>query len=593
MPRTWYAYIGRALKGPLPAEGILALPGFTPDTEVAEAGGGEQFWRPARQVGELAALFPAPPSAAQPRPGPASFRVCPKCGGDVPVAAEEARARCPFCASPLTAGAEADGLVATDCPSCGVALGYPEHSRTAHCPYCDTSLLIVGDSRVFRFHILPRVDRGRAAKNAAKILGRGDPAELERIAELVFVPYWRRTGVTLSWRIWSETRKTADFGPDSQAQQLLRESGVLQPGAFTVRELERRSESERLDRSERATREPIGYLRLDSRLERVTLRPFDRGTLESLGRLAPIDLAPDHEAAGTAAGTFRIGGGPDAPTEIERSGKLIEHVSLVYFPFWTFPRKDGIGPILDGLDGGPAQSPPPDPEPAGGQPPQAWAEPPRCLVAACPDCGKPLRVEPFQVLFFCGGCQGAWRLSGEKLVRQDFKLVAGKDGQVPQDGTWLPLWRLRAALASPGSRIEYERELRRLVPDLSYTRPSAEADKPVHIYVPAWGSLTCPRLSRVALMYTRKQPALAAAEARFGTVERAILGPEDAGRLPPLILLGIVTLNESVLRQVEQMRVEVLATELLLLPARRSRPGELIEGCLNLAVAAPELRERT
>ncbi|MFH1723005.1 MAG: zinc ribbon domain-containing protein [Elusimicrobiota bacterium] len=590
MAKRYYAYIKSKLQGPLTVGELKAIEGFGADTEVTEADH-EEFWLPARKVKGLAKLFEKPPQAKPTAPKPAVVKrsmVCPGCGTQVDMEEGRLRVKCPYCASPLTVGkgaSKAGVLAAVLCPSCGGVVEYPEDSRTAHCPWCDSYLIILGESRLFRFYVPPRLTEARAREAA------GRAGEDAQVPALVFVPYWRYTAMVFFWDIGTKTVQTHRFGITEADLKHCPELCQLGPGAFTAKERVREFRSRRLDRSMRATKSPIGYQGLGERLGRMPLRPFDRAGMSKLGRVEPVVVGRKEAAEWIGGRAYHWLREQDLDRELEHGSILGGKLSLVYLPFWVFDAGKDRPLILDGIDGRRVDSAPVPRELKDRRAVEDAGKAPHAVLAECARCGQDLRIESFQTLFFCRDCRLAWRIEAGRLVEQPFRTAAERKA-AGKRSLHVPVWRLRVAVHSDGKAVmSDERAFRRMVPDISYSAPQADPDKPVWVYVPAWGNMIVPRLSRVAMRYTRKQPALDFTEEEFDKVVRAVFGPEEAREMVLVVLLGVIYLQPRLLKLLRSGEIRVEATELILVPAAKSPGSEFVESCMGIAVRANELRE--
>ncbi|MFH2203452.1 MAG: hypothetical protein ABIJ96_10080 [Elusimicrobiota bacterium] len=597
MTERWFAYIDKKLQGPYTAQELKALPGFGPDTEVTLSDH-EEFWLPAKKDKVLSKLFAAPAARKECRTAGADKRyvVCPQCGAGMELEAGRHRTHCAYCESPLTfeKGKGTGGvLVAADCPSCGGMVQYPEDSRTAHCAYCDAYLVILGSNRLYRFYAPARITRDQAAAEARAGLRGWTPEDVDSALQLNYVPYWRYHAMVFYWNIGLKTQDIPGFRAEDLSGEEIQSMGGLVPGSGKIKERMRDFRSRRLDRSMRAASEPLGYPGAGDRVSRLPLRPYSRDEMLRDGEI--LHVVVTREEAEKAIGVTAYEGFKDDTLiqELEHGAILNGRLSVVYLPFWTVDDEKGRHLVLDGIEGHAVKPYGASAELAGRPPVEDGAAPPKCVLAQCARCGGELKIQNFQVLFLCPDCQRVWRIAGDRLVEQSFRLVepAAKYRAGLAAGLYMPVWRLRVTLKSGARAIADQQALRELVPDTVYTRIAKDPGKPVYLYIQGWGNMVYPRLSKVPQRYTRRQPELEFAEkGSFGAVVRAVYGPEGVRRMPMLMLLGVAHLRKSVIETLRGMEIEIAETELLLIPCVEKH-GQYIESLLGIAVGKPEFSE--
>jgi predicted RNA-binding Zn-ribbon protein involved in translation (DUF1610 family) len=579
--KRWFAYINRKLHGPLTAPELRKIEGFGPSTDVTEADG-EEFWQPSERLKEFKPEAPAagaatPAAAKAPARPHRKTMACTRCGAPVPVVDEEVRTTCSFCRASLavTAGKKKAGaLVALDCPGCGGSVSLPEDSRTAACPHCRSDFVIVGGSRFFRFYIAPKIDAETALRKAGLC---GVEAELH------FIPYWRHRAMAFFWHIGT---KEIDRTPSWQlAEQHNADPNAADiPKKIVERDRVRTFNSRRIDASVRAGAEPLGHHGLGFRLSHVPLRPFDRPVMEEAGRVHTVVLPLEEATEAIGSRAFKDLHDAEITSELEHGALMGSATSLVYVPFWRI-EKDGKAVVVDGVDGGLIESPPVPKELHGRKAARPVSEPPEAVAVRCGSCGAEMPSEPYQVVFFCPECAAAWRLEGGKLASQAYRFVRPVKGAPKGKNLYLPLWRHKISFTLGDKKIENLADFRGLVASFRHDVPTgAEAKRPVFAYVPGWGNVESPRVTRIAKAFFRQQPALGTAESDGGRVVRCIYGREDAEAWVPLTLLGVAHLRRDLMAELNSLKMHVDSTELDLIPARLGA-HECVESVLGIAIA--------
>ncbi|MFC1522779.1 GYF domain-containing protein [Elusimicrobiota bacterium] len=555
--KKWFAYINRKLHGPYTLDQLKTLKELTPDTEVTEST--YQFWQSAKKVRDLADIFKKPAAVA---PAPAAkpdqsakFHHCPECGVRITVKPGYKKIRCEQCGSSLIFDHGIHGkspLVSLDCPKCGATIEIPEDSNTFNCDYCDSHLLIAGEHNILRFYIEPRVTHEQAVTIAkTKPTMQAEPS-------LVFVPYWRYKAMIFLWEIGT--------------------SGVGQARKFNSRSL---------DASIRALEVSVGYGQLGTRLKLTTQYPFDRKKMESLGEVRDVTLTKEKAVKILADHRAFYGMRDHSLThKIEHGNVVGGKLSLVYFPFWSCGNFS-----IDALNGDiiPTAKLLKTSSSTSKISMSSQSSAPKCVPLRCPRCGNDLDVQVFQKIYFCEHCQLGWQSERAKLAKVSFK-IAAPEKPVPKDMLHIPLWKIRVEMETPKGKITNQAQFRGFVPGVSYTQASNDPDKPFYIYVPAWGNRLCPQVSKLAKLFTKKQPEFKLSEDKFKEVTRSIFGPVEAQEMAFSVLLGTVILKKTLIHTIEHSELIFKETELILVPSFRKH-REIHDACIGLAVHQNEMKE--
>jgi len=368
-----------------------------------------------------------------------------------------------------------------------------------------------------------------------------------------FIPYWRLAGTVYHWRASGRGLRV-----------------------------------ERFDRSVHASDRRVGIDSISGRLSKVNLRPFDPVKMKVEGGIVTPTLGHAEAEGILSRDAVHAMHHHPVGAEFQHGSVVGPRLSLVWFPYWVLDLGK-VKVIVDGTGGGVAGRP-------GRVLPHKRSNPvtyvPSLLAARCPGCQHALDLDGFEGLFFCAHCQSGWKLDGETLKRQAFRLAAPDKGRV-EPGVRLPLWRLRIRIDTGRRQIKDRAEFRQLVPAKGYGADPTGRGAPFYLYVPAWGNRRAPRVSVVAKRWTREQPAYDFnKETRFKKVFRPVHGPREAQELAVMALLG--SMHGSALQGglLLGSKLHIDATELLLLPCARGT-HEWIESVTGLAEPYAELAERS
>ena len=371
--------------------------------------------------------------------------------------------------------------VATNCPNCGAAIDFSEGSNALRCDHCRSQLLVTGHGRVLSYFVAPRV-QAPLAVSAARRAQEQDRGPLRAgEARLFFLPYYRLTATDVRWqRPEPEPPEPAPGPGDGESSS----SPALD---LLVRRLAERDPDEiecddrAIERNFIAVDLPgVSLYSLGMRPNALRLELYRREPLGALGHVVGIEMSAE---AALATGR-KTGDGSDVACRAVVGAVL----SVVYFPFWfveirrpqsrsltivdavsqTVLDRDVDAAILERLG-----------RPAAGDPSVVGLRP---LV--CPNCGWELPVTPHHVIFYCGSCARAWRITGDELVEIPHAFAAAPPSGARAPAEHLPFWALRATVGdetpqsflAPAFRYRRARSLVDLTASLSRIAGSLSKD---------------------------------------------------------------------------------------------------------------------
>ena len=467
-------------------------------------------------------------------------------------------------------------LIAVECPSCGAKVDFPEDACGLECAYCRAQYLIAQTGRIPRFFIRPSVSSAQAR---AVVSGTGD-------ARLVYVPYWRCRGTIYYWTLRSKAEPISDGNAAGISLSLGTAPTQWDLARFVAGpHQERRLAIGAVD--ETLCAGPLGGLSkaLGNWRLRAKLSPYDAAEMQSTGEILPPLLPETDAMARITQGAYESLVDYRSLERMERGNLVGRRVSLIWYPFWLVPGKQGPTLAVDGTTGdmiGPVKPARPAPPVAG------HASDLSIVPARCPQCNGNLSTDQYQPLKFCGPCQAAWMLLDGRLQRQPLRVIPPKRAE--GEPAHLPLWRLRISIETSAGKIEDEASFRRLVPDWDYVRPSADPKKPIHLYVEGWGNRISPHIGNLAHRFTRAQPDLAFG-GKFERVLRALFGPEEAAELALIELLSVIFVRDDLNRLLLEAKLAIHETELLLVPCHADAQEEWIDDLFGMAVPRWEVSE--
>jgi hypothetical protein len=388
-------------------------------------------------------------------------------------------------------------------------MDFGERTNALACAHCGSRLLVTGHGRVLSYFAAPKLDGERAAQ-IARSAQQGGPVRTGD-ARLFFLPYYRLTGTDLRWQ---RPERKPPPPPDFTEANAGNESLVI---SLIVREAEH-DVGDEIECRDRATERNFlaleapgtGLYSLGVRPSALRLELYRRGVLDALGQVVAVEMTCD--------AAFDVGLKVADRFEVACRAVIGEVLSIVYFPFWLVeirrPQKRALA-IVDAVSQSVVTPQAPiDLVERFGRAADDDVNVIGLRPLVCPNCGWDLPVEPDHVIFYCGSCQKAWRISGDDLLDVDHAFVAAPqaaEGKPIAD--YLPFWALRAAITDEAPRPY-------LVPAFRYRQARALVE------------LTT-RLSALALTPATAQPPPRARGASFDASDASALALlSAAGREP-------------------------------------------------------------
>jgi hypothetical protein len=236
------------------------------------------------------------------------------------------------------------------CPSCGGPIELIEGNNVLKCPFCDTSLLVMGDEGVLKYHVRNTIDKGGATDVAKKWFSKSDKdRKLKKEVEftdifLIHIPFWRSLGIVNGWifgnEMHTETHRDSKGYTRSTTHRAPIERMVMQDYLWN---------RAACDVSE------FGVESVDNSDMKGNLQPFDFNKVEKLGMIfepthARTDALDESEKwmlqeARKSARVDKI--------IFEKLHVIGKKLSIVYYPLWVlrYTFKDrNYQVVVDGLN---------------------------------------------------------------------------------------------------------------------------------------------------------------------------------------------------------------------------------------------------
>lgn len=475
--------------------------------------------------------------------------VCPDCSAPLAWSPGTSQLRCDHCGGGLAIDADAQ-LVELQCPSCSGNFCYLDGALAGRCPYCAARLLALTRERLLRYAISPRAER--------------PPGALD--GELLWLPFWRLSGLMLAWDI-GKPREPALPLPDG-------EGGAAQPDEVLPRgsaadagpQKQFRSRVVQLALPDPATSR-LGVQHLRLRAAVFPLEPF-RLEHERLGRVVP----PSHDTPAARADLWERALDPrhasaELSVDCQRADLVAETLSLLYYPFWVAPGAresrvwDAVTGAVEQLTAVPGAS--------SGAAAATIFDEMQIVELRCARCGGELLTGQRAVVLPCQGCHTSW-VAGRQGLQPFAANFARPQLAPPVAGSplrWLPYWQVAVRVQYCGRLARRAGELRTVLEVRAPPGPRARlaaADAPLSYYAPAFGSLRACRLDPAARDMTRLQPALEAGPYREGQLVGSFFGPEDAHALGYVTWIGL--LPGAVTHRLRSLRLICEETQLWYVP---------------------------
>ena len=482
--------------------------------------------------------------------------------------------------------------ISTRCPQCGGELSFDEGSNAVQCSYCGVALLASGYGRILSYHLLPKMtDEDAQGDSLGLLASRGSKGTIRDI-RLVFVPFYRLTGLDFSWS-WRDKEITSPLTtPTPTADSSLRsfrkeeegwDMGNLPPLKEKVYSLT----WSYLDRTFLAAGLPFLNLRsLGVRSQILTLRLFDPSELSNRAQVMPV--AMDWKKAWDRVEKTLT-------SENITRRKLINRIlSLVFFPLWEV-QIEGDGKTLSLIFDGVARSflqeeatSPflPEKSPDGTFSTQAL----RFRSLSCPNCGTTLPVEPAFRIFSCSTCHRVWQIREDEFEGIPYRLAISPGKPDISKTRYLPFWIFLGEVLLEGKIIANRLDLSRIIP-MGRILSEEEKAMPLRFFIPAFKARDLSVVNRLSTSFTRMQP-------RFQTRERfeevlypgGVLDRNEAADFAHLALVSIAPKgNPKLVERVARAELSLSPGELIFFPFQEQL-NSLREDFLGTAIQLNTLR---
>jgi len=450
------------------------------------------------------------------------------------------------------------------CPQCGGDIDFLEETQVVHCEFCGSSLLVAGRAGVLRY-VLPAQlkDPHAAAAQAVESLrkaGKLSPRNLQTF--LFYAPFWRMRGTVYRWIFGLKPMKVeipAGVPPPMERLKVLL-TRILDhtiPGYAGLK---------------------IGLCTLGVRTQALRLQPFERKHLQERDAFLPLEISLDQ--AQTEAESFAnvFFGAEELIPEVILHRLVGKIFSVIYFPVWyvecqhTGGREvfliDAVGGSSLGslADGSAIQQ-----KLKGQDSRQSFAfSEIRFLPFRCPNCGWEFPFRPLSVLHFCPNCRRLFREKGGEWAETGYSVVPPPAGQSWEKLFWVPFWRCKTVLESPGERLETLASFYQLAPPLRVVNPAEEARRPIYFYIPAVKFRNPQVIHNLASRLTFVQPEVKPGSFPDGShplTAGASLPDADASEMGPVILGAMIPQGSRRARAwMKNCRVDLQEPQILYFP---------------------------
>ncbi|MCB9556985.1 MAG: hypothetical protein H6707_12835 [Deltaproteobacteria bacterium] len=462
--------------------------------------------------------------------------ICSECGADVRFAVGTSQVRCDHCRGGLVICEQL--LVRLSCPNCGGNFCSLDGALCGHCPYCETPVL------------------GLTRDNVIQLIAPAKASAPEPTAKLVFLPFWRMTGLVYGWTIGAKLEVPIDAGTGMSSGE-----ATALPSALISNEEAPSGRVFDISLADPATL-AHGVTSLRFRAQLQTFEPYDASVHHSSAEVvaparsiaeAKDDLTQQALNLGHSANNL-------ARIDCQRADVVSATLMQLLYPFWICGDQ-----IYDAVNGHREQTvelsaPPPSLA-------SQLFDDLRIIELRCPGCQQALAVESRPAVLICDSCGRAWQVGEEGLepitVRYAKPQLASEAATIQ-----LPFWRVQCSVSFSGQTADKSIDLYQR---LGALRPphTEVSDGPLHYYTPAFGALRAPRLDPAARALTLRQivphplaglPQHSTQRQRF----QCFFGASDAARMGYAIWLSI--LPTAAWRRARTLRVQTSAPQLWYLP---------------------------
>jgi DNA-directed RNA polymerase subunit RPC12/RpoP len=464
----------------------------------------------------------------------------------------------------MDAAQESQVRILIHCPQCGGDIDFLEEAQVIHCEFCGSSLLVAGRAGVLRY-VLPAQlkDPQAAAAQAVESLrktGKVSPRPVQTF--LFYAPFWRMRGMVYRWVFGLKPMKIEiqSGGPPPMERLKVLLTRILDHTIPGYAGLE------------------IGLSSLGVRAQALRLQPFGREQLENRESFLPLEVSLEQaqsEAESLANVFFEA---EELTPEVILQRVVGKNFSVIYFPIWyvecqhTRGREvfliDAVGGTGIGslADGSPIQQRLKSEE---SRKSFEFSEI-RFLPFRCPNCGWEFPFRPLSMLHFCPNCRRLFREKSGEWAETIYSVISPPAGQSWEKLLWVPFWRCKTLLESPGERLENMASFYQLAPPLRVVNPEKEARRPIYFYVPALKFRNPQVIHNLASRLTFIQPDLKPASFPDGChplTAGASLPDADASEMGPVILGAMIPQgNRRARTWLKDCRVELREPQTLYFP---------------------------
>ena len=450
------------------------------------------------------------------------------------------------------------------CPQCGGDIDFLEEAQVFHCEFCGSSLLVAGREGVLRYVLAAQLKDPHAvaalAVESLKRAGKLSPRPLQTI--LFHAPFWRMRATVYRWVFGLKPMKVeiqAGIPPPMERLKVLL-TRILDHTIPGYAGLE------------------IGLATLGVRAQALRLQPFGREHLEKRDSFLPLEISLEHaqtEAEARGNLFFEV---EELIPEVTLHRMVGKTFSVIYFPIWYVECQNTGGQevfLIDAIGGSGIGSLPDGSaiqQKLRGEESRKSFEfsEIRFLPFRCPNCGWEFPFRPLSVLHFCPNCRRLFRESHGEWAETGYSVIPPPEGQSWEKLLWVPFWRCKTVLESPGERLENMASFYQLAPPLRVVNPEKEARRPIYFYIPAVKFRNPQVIHTLASRLTFIQPDLKPGSFPDGShpvTAGASLPRGDASEMGPVILGAMIPQgNRRARAWIKDCRVELQEPQIFYFP---------------------------
>ncbi|NWF53599.1 MAG: hypothetical protein HXY45_02255 [Syntrophaceae bacterium] len=454
------------------------------------------------------------------------------------------------------------------CPQCGGTIDFLEEAHVIHCQFCGTDLMVAGREGVLRYVLSPRIEDEKKARALAveHLLKSGKRSPRTEGAFLFYAAFWRMQGTVYRWVFGLRPMKVqveAGVPPPMERFKVLlfRVMDHTVPGYSGL---------------------DLGLGNLGVRPQAMRLQPFSPEHLEKRGSFLPLEIPLEKVQAESERWADYFFQAENLVSEVDLQKIVGLCFSVLYSPLWYLDCSHdggreillldavGLNPVQNIPDGSPILS-----KLRGTESRKSFQfSELGFLPFRCPNCGWALPFRPSSLMHFCPTCRRLFREKGGEWSEMSYSIASPSEGGPEKGPLWVPFWRFRTRLESPGETLETMADLYRLAPPPRVVDIKRESGRPIYFYIPAVKFKNPQTIHNLGSRLTFLQP-----KESFGRFEDGShpltaggsLGEEEAREMG-LIILGslIPQANRKARAWLQQCRVNLESDRLVYFPFSRA-----------------------